>query len=170
MKAVCEEVLKENEAHVTRIEELKVTVTEIDGMIQEGFKRLDVEEMDINELFELLMHNVEIKRKLKNLLGDIDELSKDINASRKKYQAKKASSIPKKAYKAASGDEVDQMLADWINKNGCLIQIKRLGKGFYMFGTKKIYAKIMNGKLVIRVGGGYMSIDEFMKHYGMQEM
>jgi len=62
------------------------------------------------------------------------------------------------------------MLADWINQHGCLIQIKRLGKGFYMFGTKKIYAKIMNGKLVIRVGGGYMSIDEFMKHYGMQEM
>ena len=39
-----------------------------------------------------------------------------------------------------------------------------------MFGSKKIYAKIMNGKLVIRVGGGYMSIDEFMKHYGLQEM
>jgi len=39
-----------------------------------------------------------------------------------------------------------------------------------MFGSKKIYAKIMNGKLVIRVGGGYMSIDEFMKHYGMQDM
>ena len=39
-----------------------------------------------------------------------------------------------------------------------------------MFGTKKIYAKIMNGRLVIRVGGGYMSIDEFMKYHGVQEM
>ena len=38
-----------------------------------------------------------------------------------------------------------------------------------MFGEKKIFAKIINGKLVIRVGGGYMNIDEFMKHYGMQE-
>ena len=46
----------------------------------------------------------------------------------------------------------------------------RLGGGFYMFGTKKIYAKIMNGRLVIRVGGGYMSIDEFMKYHGVQEM
>jgi len=35
-----------------------------------------------------------------------------------------------------------------------------------MFGSKKIYAKIINGKLVIRVGGGYMSIDEFMFYYG----
>ena len=39
-----------------------------------------------------------------------------------------------------------------------------------MFGTKKIYAKIINGKLVIRVGGGYMSIDEFMFYYGAQEL
>ena len=41
-----------------------------------------------------------------------------------------------------------------------------MGAGYYMFGTKKIYAKIINGKLVIRVGGGYMSIDEFMFYYG----
>ena len=39
-----------------------------------------------------------------------------------------------------------------------------------MFGTKKIYAKIMNGKLVIRVGGGYMNIEEFIKTYADQEL
>lgn len=39
-----------------------------------------------------------------------------------------------------------------------------------MFGTKKIFAKIINGKLVIRVGGGYMGIDEFIKVYAEQEL
>ena len=39
-----------------------------------------------------------------------------------------------------------------------------------MFGSKKIFAKIMNGKLLIRVGGGYMGIDEFMFYYGAQEL
>lgn len=34
-----------------------------------------------------------------------------------------------------------------------------------MWGPKKIFAKIMNGKLIIRVGGGFMLIDEFLKHY-----
>ena len=58
------------------------------------------------------------------------------------------------------------MLAEWLNAHGCPIPIQRLGGGYYMFGTKKIYAKIINGKLVIRVGGGYMGIDEFMQHYG----
>lgn len=37
-----------------------------------------------------------------------------------------------------------------------------MGGGYYMFGTKKIYAKILNNKLVIRVGGGYMAIGEFV--------
>jgi hypothetical protein len=38
-----------------------------------------------------------------------------------------------------------------------------------MFGSKKIFAKIMNGKLVIRVGGGYMLIDEFLRNYAQIE-
>lgn len=39
-----------------------------------------------------------------------------------------------------------------------------------MFGTKKILAKIINGKLVIRVGGGYMNAEEFIDQYGKVEM
>jgi hypothetical protein len=31
-----------------------------------------------------------------------------------------------------------------------------------MFGSRKVFAKIMNDKLVIRVGGGFMLIDEFL--------
>ena len=72
----------------------------------------------------------------------------------------------KQAYKAAKGDHVDQLLADWINNNDCPVPIKRMGGGYYMFGSKKIFAKIINGNLLIRVGGGYMSIDEFMFYYG----
>ena len=39
-----------------------------------------------------------------------------------------------------------------------------------MFGSKQILAKIINGKLVIRVGGGYMSADEFIEQYGKIEL
>lgn len=38
-----------------------------------------------------------------------------------------------------------------------------------MFGTKKIQAKIMNDKLVIRVSGGYMLVEEFLKNYAESE-
>lgn len=35
------------------------------------------------------------------------------------------------------------------------LNIHRIAEGQYMFGTKKIMAKIMNGKLLVRVGGGF---------------
>jgi len=71
-------------------------------------------------------------------------------------------------YKAVKGDKVDEMLAMYLE--GCPVPVKRLGGGFYIFGTRKIYAKIMNGKLVVRVGGGYMFISEFIATYSEPEI
>lgn len=45
-----------------------------------------------------------------------------------------------------------------------------MGNGYYMFGSRKIYAKVLNGKLVIRVGGGYMIINEFISTYAENEL
>ena len=39
-----------------------------------------------------------------------------------------------------------------------------------MFGTRNIIAKIINGNLLIRVGGGYLSIDEFLDQYTPVEL
>lgn len=65
---------------------------------------------------------------------------------------------------------VDELFAAYINKLNCPVPVSRLGNNQYCFGTKKIFAKIINGKLVIRVGGGYMGIEEFMMYYGQQEL
>ena len=62
------------------------------------------------------------------------------------------------------------MLGQYIDKTGCKVPIKKLGDGYYLFGTRKIYAKILNGKLVIRVGGGYMVIEEFISTYAEKEL
>ena len=68
------------------------------------------------------------------------------------------------------GDNVDEMIANYLYDNTSPVPIKKLGNGYYMFGTRKIYAKAMNGNLVIRVGGGYMSIEEFIEAYGQSEL
>lgn len=77
---------------------------------------------------------------------------------------------PRKLYKAFAGDIVDELFADYINRLNCPVPIVRIGNNQYYFGTKKIYAKVINGNLVIRVGGGYMGIEEFMMYYGHQEL
>jgi hypothetical protein len=73
-------------------------------------------------------------------------------------------------YKAIKGDLVDEMLAKYINSMEISVPIRRLGDGFYLFGTRRIYAKVMNNKLVVRVGGGYMSFSEFIDTYALAEL
>jgi len=75
-----------------------------------------------------------------------------------------------KPYKPVKGDPIDELFAFHLNKAQLNLPIKRLGPGQYMFGSRKILAKIINNKLVIRVGGGYMSADEFIEQYGKIEM
>jgi hypothetical protein len=68
------------------------------------------------------------------------------------------------------GDVVDEMFAGYLNKAKLTIEVQRISASNYMFGTKKILAKIINGRLVIRVGGGYMNAEEFIEQYGKIEM
>lgn len=70
---------------------------------------------------------------------------------------------PKKAYTAMRGDPVDELMARHINECHFYVPIERVSEGNYMFGQKKVFAKIMNGKLIIRVGGGFMTIDEYLR-------
>ena len=78
--------------------------------------------------------------------------------------------MTKSTYVPVKGDRVDELMAHYLNEFHLDVPIQRLGDGNYMFGTRKIYAKIMNDKLVIRVGGGFMLIDEFLNTYGHQEL
>jgi len=41
----------------------------------------------------------------------------------------------------------------------------RESKGIYQFGAKKINIKVEGDKILIRVGGGYLSIEEFLDQY-----
>ena len=72
--------------------------------------------------------------------------------------------------KSVKGDKIDELLCSYLNKANLDFEIKRLGEGKYMFGSRQIMCKIVNGNLLIRVGGGFMSIDEFIEKYGKMEM
>ena len=97
------------------------------------------------------------------LLRDKDKIIEIMNKRIRDKSQKPIFQMPK-------GDLLDQMLSHYINQANCLVPIRKLGNGFYLFGTKKIYAKILNGKLVIRVGGGFMIIEEFIATYQDAEL
>jgi hypothetical protein len=72
-------------------------------------------------------------------------------------------------FRAIKGDLVDELLARILNENNCNLPVRRLGKGNYMFGTKKIYCKVASNNLLVRVGGGYSSFREYLIQYGDAE-
>ena len=126
----------------------------------------------VDEIGELDDRIAELQQLIDEKNKEIDELTRELNTrlARIRDLEKALGKASKSSYKAAQGDLVDQMLAEFLNIAGWRVPVKRLGGGFYLFGTRKIYAKIMNGKLVVRVGGGYMVIDEFIATYSDPEI
>jgi hypothetical protein len=46
----------------------------------------------------------------------------------------------------------------------------RESDGVYQFGTKKVHVRVDKDKINVRVGGGYLSIDEFLDQYTPAEL
>lgn len=79
--------------------------------------------------------------------------------------------VPKK------GDKNDQILADYINrrqaKSGKDLKIMflRESENVYRFGQKRVFVKIEKGGTIkVRVGGGFMHVDEFIEKYTQVEL
>lgn len=75
-------------------------------------------------------------------------------------------------YVPVKGDHVDETLAEYINNNKSKLQVMfvRMNPGIYQFGSKKICVSVEQGRIIIRVGGGYMIIDEFLDQYTTIEL
>ena len=114
---------------------------------------------------------IELEHQLANIEDDRARIQAEEEERRRlEEEARRNKPRVQTKYTPIKGDKVDEKMAVYINNFDMDIPIQRLGDGQYMFGSRKIFAKIMNDKLVIRVGGGYMLIDEFLPTYGQQEL
>ena len=73
-----------------------------------------------------------------------------------------------------AGDPTDEALADFINnyhdKSKLQVMFIRMNPGIYRFGSKKICIRVEQNKIHIRVGGGYLYIEEFLDQYTTLEL
>jgi len=77
-------------------------------------------------------------------------------------------------YKAVKDDHIDVRIAEYINNyhgtlNLCIL-FKRERQGVYLFGSKSVCISVENDYINIRVGGGYLSIDEYIDQYAEIEL
>lgn len=45
------------------------------------------------------------------------------------------------------------------------MRLERESEGIYKYGMKRVFIKIENDSIIIRVGGGFMNIDQFVEQY-----
>ena len=77
-------------------------------------------------------------------------------------------------YIPVKDDTTDKKLAEFINnypeRSKLKIMFMRETEGVYQFGSKRVAVKVEKQGIKIRVGGGYLSIDEFLDQYTPVEL
>jgi hypothetical protein len=120
---------------------------------------------------------ISVSCKFRKKITELHAEAQEVMAEEEKVEEKYAPLMAKltewtafTAYKPTKSCEIDVMFAEAINKAKLDLTFKRTDKGKYVFGTKTILAKVVNGRLLIRVGGGYMGVQDFINTHGPLEM
>jgi len=144
-----EDQLKEEISQFVPDEGLRLTHAEIEELLAQ------------TEPDEDLITDRETEKAKQELSKDMDEILLDLQED--------DPFVRKTRYASRKGDAVDEMVEDYLNANDTHLPIERIKKGQYLFGTKKIAAEVRNGKLLVRVGGGFMTLDEFFRKFEKSE-
>ena len=80
--------------------------------------------------------------------------------------------LERKVYVPVKTDPIDLCLADYIHNRKAPLQIPliREDSGVYNFYTRTIKLKIENNKVIVRLGGGFEGIDEFLNSNTQAEL
>lgn len=174
------EVLKQSSLHLEDIIHLDNLTTRLnqDSAISD---RIKSHNKDLKDYISTLLSTIETeKRKSRALNKQTSMLSEDIAHYRSLLtQLESSSSTLKQAKQdlhsqmydtllksGPIGPElIDKLLTAYLAANDQPNLFVKNSDGAYIYGNKKVGVLVRNGSLVVRVGGGYMCIDEFIRVY-----
>ena len=124
-----------------------------------------------DKFYEAKKTSLDLLKCFKDSEAEIDQLKDEIEML-KAYIIDLKSRIA--VYIPVKGDAIDKKMAEYINnypdRQKLKIMFMRESEGVYQFGTKRIGVKVAKDKIEIRVGGGFLSIDEFLDQYTPAEL
>ena len=125
-----------------------------------AFSELKSKNASLEEAVDFLRSNIKQKsEEIEHLESQLENTKLDKKNSNKELLNILSSSNP------SDPETIDKMLAAYLVANNTANNFIRLADGIYSHKNKKVGVCIRNGGLVIRVGGGYMYIDEFLRQY-----
>ena len=126
-----------------------------------------------DDMYSMLSVNCKFRKEITHLhkeSKELIELEEKMDEKFKPLLQKLCKWTPPPLYKPVKTCEIDVLFAVAINKAQLNLSVKRTDVGKYVFGTKNILAKIVNGRLLVRVGGGYLGVEEFIEQHGPMEV
>lgn len=126
-----------------------------------------------DKFFKQQKTSLELLKNLKDVETHNDDLSSEINHLRIEIETYRTYITDLKSriavYVPVKNDLVDGRIAEYINhypdRTKLRVMFLRESEGIYQFGSKRIAIKVDKDKINIRVGGGYLSIEEFLDQY-----
>ena len=77
---------------------------------------------------------------------------------------------PKK-YFSDLNDPIDVALGEFVNNREAIpIAFTRETTGVYHFGSRRVFMKLESGRLIVNVGGGFMTPEELVTSYTQSEI
>lgn len=168
------------EQHVYSTEDLKQILNQLK---EQNYNHEQARKKGSEELSR--MHTMVEQESLKNQKAQITikKLQNDVNSMDKNIQdmdeelhnlREVVSELQKQrpVYVPCKDDPVDIAMSDYLNTRNQPLEVPfvREDMGIYYFGSKRIFVKMEQGKLIIRVGGGFMQVDEFVEIYSPIEL
>ena len=59
--------------------------------------------------------------------------------------------------------DVDEVFSRFLKKHKLTSEVQKISQGKYIWNQSKILVRMINERIIIRVGGGYMNVEEFVK-------
>jgi len=149
------EVLSDNmEQKDKEMEELKARNKISEGKLHELSLKLlqqnkKAHDLDIQQQ-KALNENEKLKQELQHYKTELEKYNNLFTSPRNSSEQEN------------EADQIDKMFESYLNAMHIQVKYKKIGKGQYIIGAKKISVRIKKDRLVIRVGGGYMMIEDFL--------
>ncbi|KAL4492980.1 hypothetical protein ABPG72_020759 [Tetrahymena utriculariae] len=138
---------------------------ELNDLKKRSYEQCELLSTQNNEISQL-KQNI---RELTNLVDEGEEYAQSLKQFIFVLRESHSDYIPIK------GDPIDSCLAQYLNnfsgdKRKARTLFIREGSGVYQFGSKKVYVKIEQDKILIRTGGGFIGLEEFLDLYTPSEL
>lgn len=68
-----------------------------------------------------------------------------------------------------TGEVVDYLVGKWVGEKTGSVQMQKVGEELYVIGSKRVCLTVRGGGLSVRVGSGYLFLDDYLKLYHPHE-